>query len=326
MKNSCCRFVTANLLLLLFLNANAWGGEDEIRAWLEKMQHAAHTVNYDGTFVYSRQDQLTAMRLIHRADQTGEQERLISLDSSGREVIRDNNKVTCILPDSKAVVVDKDRPTGPFPPPFPSSIKELEKHYQFTLAGQGKVAGQLAQKIYIQPRDQYRYGHRLWIDVNTGLLLQKHLMNEAGKPLEKFMFTRIEYLKKVPDALLKSQNIGKEYTWYEEDDKITMPGSNKQKWVVAWLPAGFKQDMETEHKLPSNGKPLEHLVYSDGLSSISVFIEPHAKKGNHLIGTTTMGAVSANGRHLDNFNITVVGEVPQITVRKVCDSVHMEHK
>jgi len=310
----------------MLLSASAWGGEEDVRHWLEKMQHAAHTVNYDGTFVYSREDQLTAMRLIHRADKTGEQERLISLDNTGREVIRDNKKVTCILPDSKAVVVERDRPAGPFPPPFPSSIKELQKHYEFALAGQGKVAGQMAQKIYIQPRDQYRYGHRLWIDVNTGLLLQKHLMNESGKPLEKFMFTRIEYLKTVPDALLKSQTIGKEYTWYEADDKALVPGEFKRKWVVAWLPSGFKQDMETAHKLPSTGKPLEHLVFSDGLSSISVFIEPHAEKGNHLIGATTMGAVSANGRHVDNYNITVVGEVPQITVRKVCDSVEMENK
>ncbi|MFO7604177.1 MAG: sigma-E factor regulatory protein RseB domain-containing protein [Gammaproteobacteria bacterium] len=117
MKNSLRHFIV-NIVVLIFLTPLAWGADD-IRGWLRKMQHAAHTVNYDGTFVYTQEDQLSAMRLIHRADELGEQERLISLDSTGREVIRDNKQVTCILPDSKAVVVEKGRPKGQFPPPFP---------------------------------------------------------------------------------------------------------------------------------------------------------------------------------------------------------------
>lgn len=322
MKNS-GRFVVVNIVLLAFLNSAAWGAED-VRDWLKKMQHAAHMVNYDGTFVYSQEEQLSAMRLIHRANKAGEQERLISLDSTGREVIRDNKKVTCILPDSKAVVVEKGRPTGQFPPPFPASIRDLEKYYQFTLANQEKVAGQLAQQIYIRPRDEYRYGHRLWVDVKTGLLLQKHLLNEAGKPLEKFMFTQITYLQHIPDELLKPQSLGKEFTWYETDDKTAKDAVQQSKhyrWQVAWLPAGFKQDMQRAHKLPANGKQLEHMVYSDGLSSISVFIEPQSDKDIHLDGGSSMGAVSAHGKRIDGFHITVVGEVPQIAVRKVCRSV-----
>lgn len=313
-------FAIANVILLASYNPVAWGSED-VRGWLKKMQHAAHMANYDGTFVYSREEQLSAMRLIHRADKAGEQERLISLDSTGREVIRDNKKVTCVLPDSKAVVVEKGRPAGQFPPPFPVSIKHLEKYYQFTLANQEKVAGQLAQQIHIQPKDQYRYGHRLWVDVKTGLLLQKYLLNESGQPLEKFMFTQIKYMKNIPDALLKSQSMGKEFTWYEADEKIPAQEKKPYQWQVAWLPGGFKQDMQIAHKTPMNGKPLEHMVFSDGLSSISVFIEPHSDKDNHLIGGSSMGAVNAHGHHVDGFHVTVVGEAPQVAVRKVCKSV-----
>ena len=264
------------------------------------------------------------MRLIHRVTKTGEQERLISLDSSGREVIRDNKKVTCILPDSKAVVIEKGRPTSQFPPPFTSSIQELEKYYQFTLANQEKIAGHLTQQIFIQPKDKYRYGHRLWIDVNTGLLLQKHLLSESGKTLEKFMFTQINYVKNIPDALLKSQSLHKGYTTYEADDVSPALEDKQHQWIVGWLPAGFKQDMKTAHKKPLNGKPLEHMVFSDGLSSISVFIEPHTNKNNHLIGGSSMGAVNANGKYIDNFNVTVVGVVPQVAVRKICASISMK--
>ena len=314
------RFVVVNVVLLTFFNPVAWGADD-VRGWLKKMQYAAHMANYDGTFVYSREEQLSAMRLIHRANKAGEQERLISLDSTGREVIRNNKTVTCVLPDSKAVVVEKGRPAGQFPPPFPDSIKKLEKYYTFTLSNQEKVAGQLAQQIYIQPKDQYRYGHRLWIDVKTGLLLQKHLLNEAGKPLEKFMFTQIKYMKDIPDALLKSQSMGKEYTWYEADEKMPAQVKKLYQWQVAWLPGGFKQDMQRAHKLPSNGKPLEHMVFSDGLSSISVFIETDTDKDNHLVGGSSMGAVNAHGHHVDGFHVTVVGEAPQMAIRKVCKSV-----
>lgn len=326
MKSS-FRFSSLVLILLFLLSTSAWASGD-VRDWLKKMQHAAHMVNYDGTFVYSQKDQLSAMRLIHRANKEGEQERLISLDSTGREVIRNNKKVTCVLPDSKSVVVEKGRPMGQFPPPFPSAIQALEKYYHFSLANREKVAGQLSQQIHIQPKDRYRYGHRLWVDVETGLLLQKHLLSETGKSLEKFMFTQIEYMDHIPDELLEPQSLNEEYTWYEADDALMPRERPKQQhqWQVDWLPKGFSQDMQRAHHMPVNTTPLEHMVFSDGLSSISVFIEPHAEVDTHLLGGSSMGAVSAYGRHVDGYHVTVVGEVPQIVVRKVCASVNKVKK
>lgn len=294
---------------------------EDVYDWLQKMQRAAHMANYDGTFVYTQDDQLSAMRLIHKVDENGEHERLISLDSTGREVIRNNKHVTCVLPDSKAVVVEKGRPQVQFPPPFPASVEDLKKYYRFELGNRERVAGQLTQQIVITPRDQFRYGHRLWIDVKTGLLLQKHLMNETGKPVEKFMFTRIEYMDVIPDEWLKSQSMGKEFTWYEADGNRLENKEKVQQWEVGWLPDGFVADMHREHQLPSEQMPLEHLVFSDGLSSISVFIEPQNKSGANLIGGSSMGAVNAHGRHVNGYHVTVVGEVPQAAVRQVCSSV-----
>src|SRR5210317_218331 len=115
------------LTLLLFIPALAIASDhyEQVQKWLKKMHHAAHTLNYEGTFVYGQKDQLSSMRIIHSADEKEEKERLVSMDGSGREVIRKGDSVKCILPDTKTVVVEKSRPTSQFPPMFPTSLERL---------------------------------------------------------------------------------------------------------------------------------------------------------------------------------------------------------
>lgn len=295
---------------------------DRIQRLLGKMQHAAHMVSYDGTFVYSQNSQLSAMRIIHSADKDGERERLVSLDSTGREVIRNRDGVTCILPDSNAVVVEKKRPPIQFPPPFPEKIDHLTAQYHFSLKGEEKVAGRLAYKLNIKPRDQFRYGHQLWIDKKTGLLLKTHLLNEQGQPVEQFMFTHIKYLKKVPEELLKPGVDSGKLTWYEATNDLDgdAKGNSKRIWKITRLPVGFKRDHQGWHATPMGNKPLEHLVFSDGLASISVFIEDQ-KGDDNLMGGTRMGGVNAHGRSLNGYHVTAVGEVPEATVKMISESI-----
>jgi len=312
------------LLCSLAVSSIGWADQlDEVQQWLQKMQRAAHMLNYDGTFVYGQQGQLTSMRIVHRVTPQGEQERLISMDGSGREVIRDGKKVTCILPDSKTVVVEKSRQDKQFPPPFPMRIKELSKYYNFSLAGNGKVAGQPTQRISITPKDVYRYGHILWVDRDTGLLLKTHLLDEAGKPIEQFVFTRIAYLKEVPDEWLQPAVDGRDFTWYESRDEQPLEvGDTGPDLKVAWLPNGFEQDMNRMQKLPTSAMPVKHLVFSDGLASISIFVEEALEhsQGN-LEGGSRMGAVNAHGTDVGDYHVTVVGEVPHITVEKISQAV-----
>lgn len=297
----------------------------QVEYWLSKMHRAAHMSNYQGVFVYGQKDNLSSMRIVHSADASGERERLLSLDGTGREVIRNKNSVTCILPDSKSVVVEKSRPKSDFPPVFPMKINELSESYDFSLSGQDMVAGKMAQKIMIKPKDHYRYGHTLWIDVDSGLLLKTHLMNETGKIVEKFMFTQIDFMKNIPDELLKPSISGDNFTWYEsKEDKHTSKLS-PTKWAVKSLPKGFKADMNRKHVMPRSGVAMEQLMYSDGLSSVSVFIEKKSNKNDQLIGSSEMGAINACGRMLKNdTHVTVVGEVTQATVMLICDSVYLK--
>lgn len=294
----------------------------EIEAWLQKMHKAAHTLNYKGKFVYQQDKQLSLMRIIHSVDEHGERERLVSLDETGREIIRNKDKVTCILPDSKSVVVDKGRPVAQFPPVFPVQLDMIKDQYTFSLDRQEKIAGQHAQKIVIKPRDTYRYGHRLWVDANTGLLLKTQLVNEKEDLLEQFMFTEIEFLDTVPEKLLQPSIRSEEYTWYEaQDDKDGgMDDKSAGKWSITTLPAGFSNDMQRRHRMP-NKTAVEQLVYSDGLASVSVFIEKHKAHSPNITGASRMGAVNAYGKKLNNYHVTVVGEVPSATVRLIGESV-----
>jgi sigma-E factor negative regulatory protein RseB len=319
------------LLYLTSLSANADHPKEDIEKWLAKMHQAAHMINYDGSFVYGLDNEMSSMQIIHSVDSNGERERLISLDGSGREVIRSGDTVTCILPDKKSVVVDKSRPDSEFPPTFPLEITELSKNYDFHFGKDGIVAGQKAVKLMIKPKDKYRYGHALWIDSKTGLLLKDHLLDDKDAIVEQFMFTQVNYPKVIKQDRLKSKSDNKKFTWYKAKDLKTKDLLSKNEasksvgWQVTNVPAGFVPGVKRHHNMTMSAMPVEHLMYSDGLSSISVFVEKKMKNSKNLIGGSTMGAVNAYGRSIGDYQVTVVGEVPHATVKLVGDSVmHVE--
>ena len=321
------KFFSLIVLALVSFSAFADHPKEDIEKWLTKMHHAAHMINYDGTFVYGQNNEMTSMQIIHSVDKKGEFERLISLDGSGREVIRSGDTVTCILPDKNSVVVDKIRPDAEFPPTFPLEIKELSKFYDFHFGKNGMVAGQTAIKLVIKPKDQYRYGHVLWVDSNTGLLLKNHLIGENNKVVEQFMFTQINYPKIIEKERLNSTSVNEKFTWYKAKDlKSKKELSKSMSWKVEHIPPGFVPGVQRHHNMTMSAMPVEHFMYSDGLSSISIFVEIQMKKSKNLIGSSTMGAVNAYGRAIGDYHVTVVGEVPNATVKMVGDSVeHISH-
>ncbi|MEJ2345289.1 MAG: sigma-E factor regulatory protein RseB domain-containing protein [Gammaproteobacteria bacterium] len=136
----------------------------QARQWLKKMEHAVKTMNYEGSFVYIHGDHLEAMRIVHVADKTGEHERLLSLTGAAREILRDNDMLTCILPDTRSVVVEKSRPRKYIPAGLLTLDKKLFRYYEFKMLGQDRMTGRAAQVIEVKARDQYRYGYRLWLE------------------------------------------------------------------------------------------------------------------------------------------------------------------
>lgn len=299
----------------------------EAVAWLEKMAIAMKTLNYEGTFVYVHGDQIESMEIIHSKNESGEQERLFSLNGAAREILRVNDKLTCILPDSRAVLVEKSRPKQYISPALLTITKKLGHFYEFMMFGEDRVTDKSAQVIAVYPKDPYRYGYRLWLDMETGILLKSDLVNAQGMALEQIMFTRMEVLDHIPASHLQPVISGKNFKRFESS-KQRLPLSaidesldRKSGWKVAHVPGGFAMSMQKKHSLPTNRMPVEHMVFTDGLSSISVFIETPEEAKEVFEGVSHMGAVHAYGTMVAGHQVTVVGEVPEAAVVMIGDSV-----
>ncbi|KAB7627554.1 MucB/RseB C-terminal domain-containing protein [Alkalilimnicola sp. S0819] len=295
---------------------------DDARGWLERMREAVRERNYIGTFVYRHRGQLETLRIIHRAGPGGERERLYSLNGSAREIIRDNDKVTCILPDDKSVLVDNRPPGNPFADWVPEDIAALGEHYEFRLGADGRIAGRPAKALHIRPRDNYRYGYQLWLDKASGLMLGASLHNDAGEAVEQLLFTSLDTPQSIDEALLQPGASGEGFTWYRGQERGGAGSSaeDASAWSVAKLPPGFTLLRRYQHEGREATGPREHLLFSDGLASVSVYIEPLA--GMPVFdGMSRMGAVNAYGRQLDDHQITAMGEVPAATVRAIANAV-----
>jgi sigma-E factor negative regulatory protein RseB len=286
------------------------------------MYSAAHKLNYEGIFVYGQHNELSSMKIIHSAGPKGERERLISMDGTGREVIRDHKKVTCYLPDKQSIVVEQARPQTMFPPRFPVNISQLEKNYHLSLAGNGEVAGYSSQVIEIKPKDNLRYGHRLWVEKVNGLLLKTHLLTDDDDPIEQFMFTHLKIMDQIPEERLKpKQDITNMSRYEASEHQVQSRAEATHNWVIERMPSGFKHNMQRLTNITENTEPAEHLMVSDGLASVSVFIEQSMEQEENLVGGSHMGAVHAFGRVIDDHHVTVVGEVPFLTVKMIGESV-----
>ncbi len=305
---------------LLVLWAGACVAEvDDAQRWLQRVSEAANTLNYDGTFVYSNGEWMESMRIIHRAGPDGSQARLISLTGEAREVIRDANRVTCILPDSESVLVSKSKPRSV--PAFSvfSPSGQFAAHYELATSPGERVAGRSTRLVTIVPRDEYRYGYRLSVDERSGLLLKSELVGPSGMLLEQIIYTTISMPQTIPDELLRPGVSGEGFTWYTSD--APGPEPEESQWTVAWVPEGFQMSDRASDPAGAGRMPLEHLVYTDGLASVSVFIEHLDTNNVPQEGLSSMGVVNAYGRMVDGFQVTAVGEVPAATVERVGRSV-----
>lgn len=296
---------------------------DDARQLLERMAESVHELNYEGTFIYRHDSNMQTMRIYHGAYPDGEKERLVSLSGPRREVLRDEDSVTCLLPQSKSLVVEEARSSRPFPISIPTRLEELGGHYDVHVEEAERIAGIEAQKIVFLPTDGYRYGQNLWIGKNVGLPLRAEMLDEQGNPVEQIMFTDLKvHPGELPRRLLKPEISGNDWVrkqFHSPAEARQTPAPDE--WEIGRLPPGFTRDVRLRHATGAAGQPVEHQVFSDGLASVSVFIESAKGEGERLSGLSHMGAVHAFGRQLNGHRIIVVGEVPADTVRLIADGV-----
>lgn len=311
------------LVLLPFtaLPAHAHFGENP-GTWLQQMETALETIDYRGTFVYIHGDQAETMLVFHRVGPDGTRERLVSLNGSAREVLRNDDEVKCILPDDKVVFVEKRNEGGTLAQGIPLNVVRNSEHYAFELLGTGRIAGRSAQRVAIKPRDEFRYGYQLWLDEETALPLRSELINDAGEPIEKMMFTEIEIGVDIGDDQLSSSLSGDDFTWHVGGGEEKTASGKNAPVKFETLPPGFEIVSAQTHE--DSDQPSWHLVISDGLASVSVFTEPTEEGKPSLDGASRLGAVNAFGVRLDAHQITVVGEVPEATVSAIGEAARLQ--
>ena len=304
--------------LMFYAPLVAWAESDAVDL-MERMIQAGKELSYQGVFAYQTGRTLQSVQIYHRNDAEGEIERLMSLNGEAREVLRSNDMVTCINPAGKQINISR-RPLGRgFPSDLPRRLGSATPYYEVTLGDEERVAGRMTQELSIEPIDEYRYGYRLWVDKETNLLLKSELLASDGDVLETFAFSSIETDTYISDDDLKPQIRGEEMTWHQsEPGKPSAISDNLiSRWEADWLPDGFSL-VASQHRLKAkNGGLVEQRVYSDGLTSVSVFIEPMKAEHSHLQGNSHMGAVNAFGITIHSHFVTVVGEVPPVTVEKI---------
>lgn len=316
------RWPISLLAAVLATVSSAHAGDREARQWLERMSEALATRNYEGRFFHLRDSRSESMRIFHRVDKGKVTERLVSLDGSGREIIRNQNEVICYLPDRRTVLVEKRTGDNTLLAAVPAYNEELEAHYNIERGPSTKAGGRRTQVIMVTPRDQFRYGYKLWLDDETAMPLKSQLCDNNGKVIEQILFSELNFRDRIPADNLKPSISGEGFRWIRQDAQLRLAaGQMASGWGVIRLPAGFRLTAWRMQFIAGSSVPVQHLVYSDGLASVSVFIEPSDPQAQPMRGLAKVGAAFAFSRDLDGHQVTAVGEVPPVTVEAIAASV-----
>jgi len=296
---------------------------------LLKAADTARTANYRGTVIYRAGGDMESMRLIHGFAAGVERERLVALTGEPREIIRLDNKVTCLLPNDRKLDLKRPALKGLLTNVTAQSLKDLASWYELRDVGTARVAGRNCRGVALNPRDEFRYGFEIWADEVTGVPLKVVLIGPARRALEEVMFTEVEFPASLPDeAFVPGLDPArfKAITRAEPAMKELSGGAaDISDFPLRFddLPPGYKVTMREQR--PGNdlrGK-VEHLMLSDGLSAVSVFAALGVAPDKAFNGLTQMGAVQAYGRSLGRYHVTVVGETPVATVEAIADGIKL---
>jgi len=319
------RALYSGLALLLVVPA-ALAAADPAQ-FLMRIGEAARGSNYQGVIIYRGDDMLETLRVTHRYKNGVEHERIQTLTGDPREILKQDNKVICLLPRDRKLTLNLPTPKALFPALSAERLQQIMQVYAFEDLGTVRVAGRSSQGLAITPRDQFRYGYEIWADGQTAVPLKVSLIGRDGAVLEQMMFTEIAYPATIPDIAFQP-------TIAPGDDRQVVrmvenapsplaaaaaPGSGLQ---FDRLPPGFRVTYRDVRPLP-NGGMVEHLMLSDGLSAISIFsAHREAAPGPAPAAqrVSQMGAVHAYRRMVGSFHVTVVGEAPRETVRMIGDN------
>ena len=318
-----------NLLMggLLLATAHSYAGDGHIVSldWLKTVAFAAHQTEYSGVFVYQYDNRVETFRITHVVEPDSEYERLESLDGPKREIIRHHGQVWWYA-NHKMMQMNCQQVRNRFPSLLPEQLSTLSANYQAKDAGVERVAGYNTQAILFQPNDNLRYIHKIWIHTDSGLLLKAAVLRDRNQVIEQYAFTQLQISGDIDRSWVKPSALESLRAGLPAPEPAMGGTPVNSGWTVDALPAGFRKTLEILRPMRGKHAPVTQIVFSDGLSAISIFIEPVDVDENDLDGLTSRGAINFHHKIVGNHLINVVGDVSPRAVIQVLDSVRYKGK
>ena len=319
-----CRLALAALLTMysatLFASSSA-----EALQWLTRIQQSAQKLNYTGTVVYLQQGgQPQTSRITHVQDGTGEHERVEWLDGAPVVVVRHNDDVRSYVPDTKTILIEKRRNKSSFPALLGAQLAGIAEQYNVRIWDQQRVAGLDCQVPLLESKDGLRYAHKLWADINSGLLLKAQVFNEKGDVVEQTVFTQVEIGGGAEhyQPLLAKHDGGRD--WHVASQQVTEANFAEAGWTIDMPLPGFRKLLELKSSMGQGGSEVGQIVYSDGLAAVSVFLEPIKDGANAAEGLSSKGAINMFRRKVGGNVVTVLGEAPAACVTRIGKAVQFK--
>lgn len=317
--------MTANRLQLIgvacvaaMLCVTARAAEREPGEWLQQMSHAVRTTSYEGTVIHIQDGQAEALKVIHTVKDGVVREKVIAQEGNGLEIIRNGNEVHCILPDRKSVLVEEWDDQSTLFSTLPSSEIRFGNEYDVAIIRKDRVAGREAMMLAIRPHDGYRYGHRIWLDTATGFPLQTQLIAADGVAIEQVKFADIMLNKDIQLSALSPSYATENFVWLQQpSDHVTTDIDTN--WHSNALPVGFVLVDSHEETIAGTDERVTHLMYSDGLANVSVFIADSS--GELLEGPARVGGSNSYSVEVAGHEVTAIGEVPAKTVEEIASAM-----
>ena len=305
---------------LLFCSQSATAAEAPAD-WLDRMSFAVQKASYAGTVIRTKGGDAEALKVVRRIDDGVISEKVTIQEGNGLEIIRTGDEVHCILPDKKSVLVEPWNNQSILFSTLPDRHAQFGHEYDLSLVREERVAGRMAVLLAIRPHDEFRFGHRIWLDRKTGFPLRTELVGSDGSLLEQVKFADINLESNIsPDALSPSVSI-ENFTFHSGNAK-RVEVDVETDWVCNDLPSGFRVISTKNEQLPGADVPVTHILYSDGLATVSVFIaKVQIKK---TARRSNVGGSNAYSVQRNEYQITAVGEVPAATARKIAVSMRKQ--
>ena len=300
----------------------------EVREWLTRIHNAANQRNFQGTFVISSSGAMTSARISHFYDGTDQFERIEPLDGQARQVLRHNGVVHTVWPFDKVTLIEQRDVLNSFPSLLQDADDHVADFYDVNLQPAERVAGHDANVLMLKPRDEFRYGYRLWTDKQSGLLLRAEILNALGETLETSAFSDVDIgVRAQPDMVLLPMRKLAGYRVVKP--QLTPTRLEAEGWKLRKTVPGFRQlscvrrplDMLAPAGRKSASNQLIQAVFSDGITNVSLFIEPYNEDRHPRPTITVVGATQTLMSRQGDFWITVVGDVPRVTLRAFSDAV-----